>query len=133
MSGGYVRISEDRFLLPSERLDDLRERLVRTRLPPDLGGGWERGVPGDWLRALLEDWLAFDADAFQHRLDGLIQLRADLDGQTLHLVHAQGCGWDPLPLLLTHGWPGSFLEYLNVLSRLCDPGAHVGIRLMPSR
>ena len=51
--GYVVRISEDRFRLPSERLDDLRERLVRTRLPPDLGGGWERGVPGDWLRAPL--------------------------------------------------------------------------------
>jgi pimeloyl-ACP methyl ester carboxylesterase len=123
---GDVRISEDRFVLPSDRLDDLRERLVRTRLPPDLGSGWERGVPGEWLRVLLDDWRAFDADAFQHRLDGLSQLRADLDGQTLHLVRAQGRGRDPLPLLLTHGWPGSFLEYLKVLPLLCDPGAHGG-------
>jgi pimeloyl-ACP methyl ester carboxylesterase len=123
---GDVRISEDRFVWPSDGLDDLRERLVRTRLPPDLGSGWERGVPGEWLRVLLEDWRAFDADAFQHRLDGLSQLRADLDGQTLHLVRAQGRGPDPLPLLLTHGWPGSFLEYLKVLPLLCDPGAHEG-------
>jgi pimeloyl-ACP methyl ester carboxylesterase len=120
----HVRIVKDRFLLASEELRDLRERLVRTRLPPDLGSGWERGMPRDWLRDLLEDWRVFDADAFQHRVDGWSQLRAELDGQTLHLVHALGRGPDPLPLVLTHGWPGSFLEYLKVLPQLCDPGAH---------
>lgn len=121
---GHVRISADRFPLKRERLEDLRERLVRTRLPPDLGSGWERGVPREWLGVVLEDWRAFDADAFQRRLDGLSQLRADVDGQTLHLVHAAGRGPDPLPLVLSHGWPGSFLEYLEVLPLLCDPGAH---------
>jgi pimeloyl-ACP methyl ester carboxylesterase len=79
--------------LDGAQLLDLRERLVRTRLPPDLGSGWERGLPRDWLRGL-------------------------------HFVHAPGRGPDPLPLLLTHGWPGSFLEYVNVLPQLCDPGAH---------
>ena len=124
--GSHVRIVKDRFLLVSEGVQDLRDRLARTRLPPDLGSGWERGMPRAWLRGLLEDWRVFDTDAFQHRLDGLSQLRAEIDGQTLHLVHALGTGPDPLPLLLTHGWPGSFLEYLNVLPQLCDPGAHGG-------
>jgi len=103
-----------------------RERPLEreTQVPPDLGSDWNRGVPREWLRELLEDWGAFDADAFQHRLDDLHQLRAELDGQTLHLVHARGRGPDPLPLLLTHGWPGSFLEYLKVLALLCDPGSH---------
>jgi pimeloyl-ACP methyl ester carboxylesterase len=123
---GPVQIREDRFVLPDEGLDDLRERLNRTRLPPDLGPGWARGMPGRWLRGLLEDWRTFDAGALQRRLDNLRQLRADLDGQTLHLVQAPGVGPDPLPLLLTHGWPGSFLEYLAVLPLLCDPGAHGG-------
>ncbi len=121
--GSHVRITKDRFLLASEGLQDLRERLLRTHLPPDLGSRWERGMPRDWLRGLL-DWRVFHADAFQDRLDGLSQLRAELDGQTLHLVHAQGRGPNPLPLLLTNGWPGSFLEFLKVLPPLCDSGAH---------
>ena len=76
------------------------------------------------MRGLLRDWRAFDATAFQRRLDGLRQLRIDVDGQTLHVVVAQGRGPAPLPLLLTHGWPGSFLEYLDLLPLLCDPEAH---------
>jgi pimeloyl-ACP methyl ester carboxylesterase len=121
-----VHINEERFVLSSEGLEDLRERLARTRLAPDLGSGWERGVPGEWLGALLEDWRAFDVEAFQRRLDGLTQLRADVDGQILHLVQAQGRGPRPFPLLLTHGWPGSFLEYLKLLPLLCDPDDHGG-------
>jgi pimeloyl-ACP methyl ester carboxylesterase len=121
---GHVRVSEERFVLASGALQDLWARLAGTRLPPDLGSGWERGVPRDWLRILLEDWRGFDTDALQNRFDALRQLRADVDGQTLHVVHAHGRGPNPLPLLLTHGWPGSFLEYLQLLPLLCDPGAH---------
>ena len=121
-----IRIREERFALSRERTEELHTRLAKSRLPPDLGSGWERGVPRQWLRALLKDWGAFGADAFQHRLDGLNHLQADLEGQALHVVHTPGRGPDPLPLLLTHGWPGSFLEYLKVLPLLCDPGAHGG-------
>ena len=81
-------------------------------------------MPVDWLDALLEDWRAFDAHAFQLRLDALRQQRAEVAGHALHLVHAEGRGPSPLPLLLTHGWPGSFLEYLPVLPLLSDPGGH---------
>jgi pimeloyl-ACP methyl ester carboxylesterase len=117
-------VSEERVVLASDVLDDLRARLARTRLSPDLGTGWERGVPGDWLRTLLEHWRGFDSDALQHRLDGLCQLRAEVDGQSLHVVHVEGRGPNQVPLLLTHGWPGSFVEYLDLLPLLCDPGAH---------
>jgi pimeloyl-ACP methyl ester carboxylesterase len=120
----HVRVSEERFVLASDALQDLRCRLTGTRLPPDLGSSWERGVPADWLHILLEDWRGFDTEALQRRFDALRPLRADVDGQTLHVVHARGRGPDPLPLLLTHGWPGSFLEYLQLLPLLLDPGAH---------
>jgi pimeloyl-ACP methyl ester carboxylesterase len=119
-----VRVSEERFLLASDALRDLRARLARARLPSDLGSGWERGVPAEWLCSLLEEWRGFDTGALQDRLDAFRQLRLEVDGQTLHVVHAEGRGPDPAPLLLTHGWPGSFLEYLPLLPLLCDPGAH---------
>ena len=112
-----VRVSEERVVFADDALDDLRARLAHTRLSPDLGSGWELGVPGDWLRTLLEDWRGFDTDPFQHRLDGLRQLRAEVDKQSLHVVHVEGRGPSPLPVLLTHGWPGSFLEYLELLAR----------------
>jgi pimeloyl-ACP methyl ester carboxylesterase len=83
-------------------------------------------VPGHWLAELLVDWQAFDTSRFEARLDRLTHLRANMDGQLVHLVHAPGRGPDPLPLLLTHGWPGSFCEYLDLLPLLTDPEAHGG-------
>ena len=124
MSGARVEVSEERFVLSDEALEELARRLAWTRLPTGQGMGWEQGVPSDWLRGLLGDWRGFDAGALQRQLDGLRQFRAEAEGQGLHLVVAEGRGPDPIPLLLTHGWPGSFLEYLEVLPMLCDPGAH---------
>src|SRR5947209_16841563 len=119
-----VRVTEQRFVLPEEALRDLSDRLTAPRGGLDLGRGWERGVPSWWLHDLLEDWRSFATDALQLRLDQLRQLRANVDGSMLHLVQAQGQGPDPLPLLLTHGWPGSFLEYIRLVPLLSDPGAH---------
>ena len=110
--------------MDADALRELSRRLDGYRKSADLGSGWDRGVPGDSLDALLEDWRAFDAHAFQLRLDALRQQRAEVAGHALHLVHAEGRGPSPLPLLLTHGWPGSFLEYLPVLPLLSDPGGH---------
>jgi pimeloyl-ACP methyl ester carboxylesterase len=73
-----------------------------------------------WPAALLADWRAFDNGSFQDRLDRLTHLRADIDGQAIHLVHAPGHGPGPRPLLLTHGWPGSFLEYAPLLPLLAE-------------
>lgn len=119
-----VRVSDERFRLDRDALRELDRRLGSRRASADRASGWERGVPGDWLDGLLQDWSAFDTDAFQLRLDALRHHRVDIAGQRLHVVQVEGRGPCPLPLLLTHGWPGSFLEYLPVLSLLSDPGAH---------
>ncbi len=119
-----VRVVDERYRLGDDALRELDRRLGGYRESADLGSGWDRGVPGDWLAGLLNDWRAFDTGAFQLRLDALRQQRAEVAGQALHVVHIEGRGPSPLPLLLTHGWPGSFLEYLPVLALLSDPGAH---------
>jgi len=106
--------------------DDLGRRLSAVRLAPGGGTGWEQGVPRPWLASLLADWQQFDTGAFQARLDQLAHVRARVDGLVIHLVHQPGRGLAPLPLLLTHGWPGSFCEYLDLLPLLTDPGAHGG-------
>jgi pimeloyl-ACP methyl ester carboxylesterase len=119
-----LRVVDERCRLETDALRDLRHRLDGHRRSADLGAAWDRGVPRGWLDALLEDWRGFDTDAFQLRLDGLRQQRAELAGIALHMVHVEGRGPRPLPLLLTHGWPGSFLEYLPIIPLLSDPGAH---------
>ena len=119
-----VRVVDERYRLGDDALRELERRLGGYRESADLGSGWDRGVPGDWLAGLLNDWRVFDTGALQLRLDALRQQRAEVAGQALHVVHVEGRGPGPLPLLLTHGWPGSFLEYLPVLALLSDPGAH---------
>ena len=107
-------------------LEQLRERLDRWRGAAPDDEGWGRGVPGRWLARLLADWRSFDTAALQARLDRLDHGLVELDGQRIHFVRAAGRGENPLPLLLTHGWPGSFCEYLAVLDLLTDPGAFGG-------
>jgi pimeloyl-ACP methyl ester carboxylesterase len=108
-------------------LAELSRRLAAVRLPAHDAGTWQRGVPGDWLAGLIADWRAFDPQRLEARLDRLTHLRVEVGGMTVHLVHAPGTGPDPLPLLLTHGWPSSFLEYLDLLELLTDPGRHGGL------
>ncbi len=108
-------------------IEDLRRRLATTRWTSPEGAGWELGAPRQWLSPLVEDWQQFDFEAFQVELATLDHFRATIDGQTVvHFVYAPGRGPRSLPLVLTHGWPGSFLEYLDVLPLLTDPGAHGG-------
>ncbi|MGO9217910.1 MAG: epoxide hydrolase [Streptosporangiaceae bacterium] len=123
---GDLRTRDVRVTFTGDAADDLRERLRRTRLPAAVGDGWERGVPRSWLEALLADWQSFDTSAFQARLDRLTHQEATVGGQRIHLVHVAGQGPDPLPLLLTHGWPGSFCEYLDLIPLLADPAADGG-------
>jgi pimeloyl-ACP methyl ester carboxylesterase len=105
-------------------IEDLRLRLSRSRRAAELGEGWERGTPDAWLTELLDDWSRFDVDALRARLDALTHYQAHVGDQQLHVVKVDGKGPRPLPLLLTHGWPGSFLEHLKLISPLTEPEAH---------
>lgn len=113
--------------VPDTDLQDLRDRLARTRLPHPLpGDGWERGVPVTVLRDLVDRWAAHDWRATEERLNRLPQVTTRIDGQTIHAVHVRSEVPGAVPLLLTHGWPGSFLEFEDVIGPLTDPEAHGG-------
>jgi microsomal epoxide hydrolase len=109
-------------------LDDLRARLAIARLPDQIPGtGWEYGFPTDYLRELVDHWRdRYDWRAHEARLNELAHFRTTIDGQSIHFVHARSAHADARPLLLVHGWPGSIVEFLDVIPRLTDPEAHGG-------
>ncbi len=109
-------------------LEDLRARLERTRFPDQIDGtGWEYGIPIDYLRELVEYWHGtYDWRAQEARLNSFSQFTTQIDGQTIHFVHARSAHPDAVPLLLTHGWPGSIVEFLDVIPRLTDPESFGG-------
>src|SRR5262245_42649152 len=109
-------------------LEDLRLRLARTRFPDQIEGtGWEYGMPTDYLRELVEYWRdRYDWRAQEARLNALPHFRTRIDGQSIHFVHARSAPADALPLLIVHGWPGSIVEFLDVIPRLTGPEAHGG-------
>lgn len=121
-------ISPFRIAIPQEALDDLHARLERTRWPAELPGApWSRGVPVAYLRELATYWRAgYDWRAHEAQLNQYPQFTTELDGQTIHFLHVRSPEPGALPLLLTHGWPGSFAEFLRVIGPLSDPRAHGG-------
>ncbi len=121
-------VEEFRVHVDDAALADLRERLARTRLPDQIEGtGWEYGIPVDYLRELIAYWLdAYDWRAQEARLNELPHYRTTIDGQVIHFIHARSSHEDAFPLLLTHGWPGSIVEFLDVIPRLTDPEPHGG-------
>jgi epoxide hydrolase len=109
-------------------VDDLRQRLARTRWPEDSPDeGWRRGVPLAYLNVLAEYWRdQFDWRAQESKLNQYPQFTAEIDGQTIHFLHHRSPEPDALPLLLLHSWPGSFVEFVQMLGPLSDPKAHGG-------
>ncbi|MEU4196256.1 epoxide hydrolase family protein [Kribbella sp. NPDC026611] len=118
---------EYRIDVPQQAVDDLGERLRQTRWPRQLpGSGWARGVPVDYLRSVAERWLAYDWRKWEERLNAYPQFVTEIDGQLIHFLHVRSPSPDALPLVLTHGWPGSVAEFLDVIGPLTDPAAHGG-------
>lgn len=112
--------------VPDDVLDDLRLRIRRTRLPkPSPAPAWEQGTDIGYLRQLLTYWSGeFDWRAQERWLNGFAQFRANIAGIDIHFVHERAAGRRGIPLVLTHGWPSSFVEYLPIVPLLTDPTAH---------
>ena len=112
--------------MPEARLEDLRARLLSTRWPTGLlGQDWDEGSDLGLVQRLVEHWrTGFDWRAQEARLNRLPQFTAVVEDAEVHFVHQTGRGPAPLPLVITHGWPGSFIEMEQVLPLLTDPGAH---------
>jgi pimeloyl-ACP methyl ester carboxylesterase len=108
--------------IPTTQIADLRRRLRDTRWPDQVAGGWDYGVDLGYLRELAGYWAdGYDWAARQAQLNELPQFRAVIDGVGVHFLHARGNGPTPMPLVLLHGWPSSFLQMLPILPLLTDP------------
>lgn len=114
--------------IPEQALEDLRQRLRNTRLPEPLAGlDWSEGMDAGVLRELIVQWsTTFDWRAQEAALNRLPQFVATLGEQQVHFVHQRGVGPNPMPLVLTHGWPGSFIEMQRIVALLADPARHGG-------
>ena len=114
--------------IPQADLDDLRERLARTRWPGELPGiGWSRGVPLGYLQELAEYWrTSYDWRAHEARLNAFPQFTTEIDGQTIHFLHVRSPEPNALPLIITHGYPGSIVEFIDIIGPLTDPRSHGG-------
>ncbi|MCX5285007.1 MULTISPECIES: epoxide hydrolase family protein [unclassified Streptomyces] len=114
--------------IPQSDLDDLHQRLDRTRWPDELPGvGWAYGVPRDYLRELVRYWRHdYDWRAAEARLNAWPQFTTEIDGARLHFAHIRSPEADATPLIITHGWPGSIVEFTDIVGPLTDPRAHGG-------
>ena len=114
--------------IPEEALDDLRRRIKATRWPTkELVDDRSQGVQLDTMRALARYWLTdYDWRTVEAQLNALPQFTTEIDGVTIHFIHVKSQHENALPLVLTHGWPGSIVEMLEVIGPLTDPTAHGG-------
>jgi len=119
-----------RIEVPDAELDDLRERLNAVRWPErETVRDWSQGVPLEYMRELCAYWAAgYDWRATEARLNALPQFRAEIDGLGIHFIHVRSPHPDALPLVMTHGWPGSIVEFIKVIGPLSDPSAYGGDR-----
>src|SRR5215213_4129766 len=115
-----------KIVIPDEALGDLHRRLDATRWPDELAGmqvgDWSRGVPSGYLKELVGYWRnSFDWRAQEARLNEFPQFTTEIDGQLIHFLHVRSPEPDAMPLIMTHGYPGSIVEFLNVIGPLADP------------
>jgi pimeloyl-ACP methyl ester carboxylesterase len=123
-----VVVTAFRLDVPETELEDLRARIRNTRWPePETVEDWSQGVPLAYLRSLCRFWAdEYDWRATEARLNALPQFRTVIDGLGIYFLHVRSPHVDALPLVMTHGWPGSIIEFLKILGPLTDPTAHGG-------
>ena len=114
--------------VPQADLDDLMERLARTRLPqPAPADDWSYGTPNAYLRDAVERWrTAWDWRAEEARINAVPHFTTEIEGQRIHFIHVRSPHADATPLILAHTYPGSSIDYLDLIDRLVDPVAHGG-------
>ncbi|MFE7975605.1 epoxide hydrolase family protein [Streptomyces shenzhenensis] len=114
--------------IPQTDLDDLAARLTATRWPDELSdAGWSQGVPLAYLKELAEYWrTSYNWREHEAHLNLLPQFTTEIDNTDIHFLHIRSAQNDALPLLITHGWPGSIVEFLDVIGPLTDPRSHGG-------
>jgi pimeloyl-ACP methyl ester carboxylesterase len=112
-----------RFAVPDEAVAELHARIEHTRWPDEVNDAeWGYGVRTDYLRSLVDHWRhRFDWRAAERRINALPQFLTDLGGTDIHFVHCRSAHASATPLIITHGWPGSIVEFLDVIPRLTDP------------
>jgi len=122
-----ARVQPSRIEISEAAVQDLRARLRNARFPQPLPiDDRSTGIPSAELQDLISRWAAHDWRATEERLNALPQIITDIDGQNIHAVHVRSPHPDATPLLLLHGWPGSFLEFEALIGPLTDPVAHGG-------
>ncbi len=114
--------------IPEERIDDMRRRIEATRWPSkELVSDRSQGVQLDALQELARYWVTdYDLGRVEQRLNALPQFTTEIDGVEIHFIHVRSKHEDALPLIMTHGWPGSVIELLETVGPLTDPAAHGG-------
>ena len=123
-----TEITPFRVEIPADQIDDLRERIESTRWPSkELVDDWSQGVRLALLQELARYWVEeYDFGRIEARLNALTQYRTEIDGIQIHFIHVRSEHDNALPLIITHGWPGSIIEMLDVIGPLSDPTAHGG-------
>lgn len=122
-----TQIHPFRIQVSQGELEDLKERLGRSRFPELPDTGWDRGVPLSYLKELKEYWQhEYDWRRHESDLNNIPQSITTISGQNIHFLHIRSAEPDARPLMLIHGWPGSFVEFLDVIGPLSDPRSHGG-------
>src|SRR5690606_20049963 len=123
-----MNIKPFKIAIPDSAVEDLKDRLDRTRWPEEVNDDdWSYGARLPWLKRVVDYWRdGYDWRAAEVGLNAYPQFKAEIEVLDIHFIHVKGKGPSPLPILISHGWPGSYTELLDIVPLLADPAAHGG-------